>query len=55
MSAHHAAIRLLAEFKKNPRDPRAALITGAALEDEGLLDAAVAIWSLGDAPATSRM
>ena len=31
MSAHHAAIRLLAEFKKNPRDPRAALITGAAL------------------------
>lgn len=48
MSAHHAAIRLLAEFKKNPRDPRAALITGAALEDEGLLDAAVAVWSLGD-------
>ena len=40
--------KLLEDFRKRPRDARLALYAGAALEDVGRIEHAVAVWSLGD-------
>lgn len=48
MSAKKDADTLLTEFRARPSDARLALYLGAALEDEGRLEHAVAAWTLGD-------
>lgn len=48
MSIPGGSDMLLEDFRKRPNDARLALYAGAALEDEGRIEHAVAVWSLGD-------
>lgn len=48
MSIGKDASELVERFRARPDDARLALYVGAALDDEGLREAAVAAWSLGD-------